>query len=96
MDTQNPEKPLITRRKFIRLAGGALTLASLPAVSQIAAAADAPPAKFGGPTPNGSFYVTSYGGTPSVDINQWSLGWSSGRSRSAMRISRGCQRSRKR
>jgi DMSO/TMAO reductase YedYZ molybdopterin-dependent catalytic subunit len=73
MDTRNPDKPLITRRKFIRLAGGALTLASLPAVSQIAAAADAAPAKFGGPTPNGSFYVTSYGGTPSVDINQWSL-----------------------
>jgi DMSO/TMAO reductase YedYZ molybdopterin-dependent catalytic subunit len=66
-------RSIITRRKFFRLAGGALTLAGLPAIARIAAAAPTDPGRFGGLTPNADFYVTSYGGTPSVDIDQWSL-----------------------
>lgn len=72
MDTRN-RKSAITRRKFVRLAGGALTLAGLPAIAKIADAAPSDPKSFGGLTPNADFYVTSYGSTPSVDINQWSL-----------------------
>ena len=34
-------------------------------------AASATASKFGGPTPNANFYVTSYASTPSVDVNSW-------------------------
>src|SRR5262249_21484917 len=62
---------LISRRKFIRVATGALALASTPFSTR--AFADQPSSAFGGPTPNRDFYVTSYGGTPSVDAGRWSL-----------------------
>lgn len=61
---------VISRRKFIRVATGALALASTPFPTRVFA--DKPRA-FGGPTPNRDFYVTSYGGTPSVDVSRWSL-----------------------
>ena len=32
-----------------------------------------PPANFGGPTPNSTFYVTSYKQTPKVDVAKWTL-----------------------
>jgi DMSO/TMAO reductase YedYZ molybdopterin-dependent catalytic subunit len=65
-------KSPISRRKFIRVATGAVALASAPLSGRLLAE-EKPPASFGGPTPNRDFYVTSYGGTPRVDISRWSL-----------------------
>src|ERR1700730_10762390 len=62
---------LISRRKFIRVVTGALPLASTPVAAR--ALADGPRPPFGSMTPNRDFYVTSYGGTPSVDASRWSL-----------------------
>jgi DMSO/TMAO reductase YedYZ molybdopterin-dependent catalytic subunit len=61
----------ISRRKFIRVATRTLVLAATPFPARVFA--DNPPRAFGGPTPNHDFYVTSYGGTPTVDIRRWSL-----------------------
>jgi len=61
----------LSRRKFIRVATGALALASTPFSASVFA--DKPRSAFGGPTPNRDFYVTSYGVTPVVDVNRWSL-----------------------
>jgi len=65
----------MTRRKFMRMAGSAVALAGIPLATRIGRAATpaAPPGKFGGPTPNGDFYVTSYGDTPTVDVAKWTL-----------------------
>jgi DMSO/TMAO reductase YedYZ molybdopterin-dependent catalytic subunit len=60
----------ITRRKFLAASGAAIALASVPRIAR--ASATAP--RFGGPTPNDKFYVTSYARTPSVDINSWRFG----------------------
>jgi DMSO/TMAO reductase YedYZ molybdopterin-dependent catalytic subunit len=62
---------LITRRKFVAATGVAIALAGIPRVARAAAAA---PLKFGGPTPNSKFYVTSYASTPVVDVSSWSFG----------------------
>jgi DMSO/TMAO reductase YedYZ molybdopterin-dependent catalytic subunit len=62
---------VISRRKFIRAATGALALASSPFPLRVFA--DKPPSNFGGLTSNRDFYVTSYGGTPQVDAKLWSL-----------------------
>ena len=64
--------PTISRRKFIRLASGALALAGVP-ISGRALADNRGSRSFGGITPNRDFYVTSYGGTPRVDVNRWEL-----------------------
>jgi DMSO/TMAO reductase YedYZ molybdopterin-dependent catalytic subunit len=61
---------LITRRKFLAASGAAIALAGVPLGRRVAGAA-APVLKFGGPTPNANFYVTSSGSTPSVDVNLW-------------------------
>jgi DMSO/TMAO reductase YedYZ molybdopterin-dependent catalytic subunit len=58
---------VITRRKFLAGSGAAIALASVSRVARASATAS----KFGGPTPNSSFYVTSYARTPSVDVNSW-------------------------
>src|SRR5208282_6343781 len=58
---------MITRRKFIASSGAAIALAGIPRVVREAGASP----KFGGPTPNANFYVTSSGSTPSVDVNSW-------------------------
>jgi hypothetical protein len=58
---------LITRRKFLAASGAAIALTGIPRV----ACASVPACKFGGPTPNSNFYVTSYASTPSVDVNSW-------------------------
>ena len=58
---------VITRRKFLAGSGAAIALASVPRVARASASVS----KFGGPTPNSSFYVTSYASTPSVDVNSW-------------------------
>jgi DMSO/TMAO reductase YedYZ molybdopterin-dependent catalytic subunit len=63
----------ISRRKFVRAAGATVIIAGIPAVAHLARAARSAPADFGGPTPNGDFYVTSFGGTPSVDPAAWSF-----------------------
>jgi Oxidoreductase molybdopterin binding domain len=55
----------MTRRQFIILAG-----ISIAAADSLGARAAQP---FGGPTPNDRFYVTSYGGTPSLDVDAWRL-----------------------
>jgi DMSO/TMAO reductase YedYZ molybdopterin-dependent catalytic subunit len=61
----------VTRRDFIFLAGVALAAAN-PMVATPHDHEPAAPA-FGGPTPNDKFYITSYGGTPEVDIDSWRL-----------------------
>src|SRR6202035_5676046 len=58
---------VITRRKFLAASGAALALASIPRTAR--AAATTP--KFGGPTANANFYITSYARTPAVDVNSW-------------------------
>jgi DMSO/TMAO reductase YedYZ molybdopterin-dependent catalytic subunit len=58
---------LITRRKFLVGSGAALALAGIPRVARATALAS----KFGGPTPNADFYITSYASTPPVDVNSW-------------------------
>lgn len=69
-----PRDSLITRRKFLTAAGSALALASVPFNARIARATSLPALKFGGPTPNTKFYVTSYASTPAVDVNSWRFG----------------------
>jgi DMSO/TMAO reductase YedYZ molybdopterin-dependent catalytic subunit len=61
----------VSRRKFIRIATGTLALAGTGFAHTVLA--DRPSSAFGGLTPNRDFYITSYGGTPSVDANRWSL-----------------------
>jgi len=65
----------MTRRKFVRIAGTALLGANLPMVLKAArlAAAETTALPFGGPTPNPRFYLTTYGGTPNVDLAAWRL-----------------------
>lgn len=64
----------MTRRKFIQLTGSAIAVGSLPLVARAAAAAEgSKPQVFGGPTPNSSFYITSYSSTPKVDVKSWRL-----------------------
>jgi len=62
----------MTRREFIVLAGVAIVAVD-PPLPAPAAADKTAPRQFGGPTPNDQFYVTSYGGTPQVDIRSWRL-----------------------
>src|ERR1700730_9009365 len=71
----HPRDSLVTRRKFLTAAGSALALASIPLSARISRASASPISKlkFGGPTPNSKFYVTSYASTPSVDVNSWSF-----------------------
>lgn len=64
-------RSILSRRKFITLAGSTIALASLPTLK--AAGESEPQANFGGATPNQDFYVTSYGRTPSVDLHTWRL-----------------------
>jgi len=75
--TTRPEtrSSTITRRKFLTAAGSALALASIPLSARIARASTLPATKlkFGGPTPNSKFYVTSYASTPTVDVNSWNF-----------------------
>ncbi len=66
---------MITRRRFVILAGSALVLSQSlrwhkAALAQEAAKAAA---RFGGFTPNDEFYVTSYGRTPTVDAGAYAL-----------------------
>ena len=61
---------VITRRKFLAASGAAIALASIPRIARAAPTAS----KFGGPTPNANFYVTSYASTPAVDLNSWRFG----------------------
>jgi len=64
-------KSILTRRKFIKLTGTTLALATLPVGSTTGIAS--PPSKFGGPTPNADFYLTSFARTPTVDAHKWTL-----------------------
>lgn len=66
-----PPLKLITRRKFLTASASAIALASIPLSRRLARADELPALKFGGPTPNAKFYVTSYGSTPDVDVNSW-------------------------
>jgi DMSO/TMAO reductase YedYZ molybdopterin-dependent catalytic subunit len=64
----------ITRRKFIGLGGAAILIAGVGCTKRFADASVALPSeKFGGPTPNSDFYITSFGSTPAVDPNAWRL-----------------------
>ena len=58
---------MITRRKFLAASGAAISLASIPRIARAAPTVS----KFGGPTANANFYVTSYARTPAVDLNSW-------------------------
>jgi DMSO/TMAO reductase YedYZ molybdopterin-dependent catalytic subunit len=67
-------KSAMGRRRFIKITGTTLALAGLPLAARMAACADVqPPANFGGPTPNSTFYITSYSKTPEVDVAKWTL-----------------------
>jgi len=68
----NSRQSLFSRRKFIKVTGGAFALASAPLAAS-AFAEETLPVSYGGPTPNRDFYVTSYGGTPRVDAARWTL-----------------------
>ena len=59
------------RRDFIVLS--AIAIASIDPRLAPALAAEGPARSFGGPTPNDKFYVTSYGGTPAIDMDSWRL-----------------------
>src|SRR5260370_34045500 len=61
----------MTRREFIVLAGLTIVAANSPTAEAVGGESSAQ--AFGGPTPNDKFYVTSYGGTPQVDIDSWRL-----------------------
>jgi DMSO/TMAO reductase YedYZ molybdopterin-dependent catalytic subunit len=66
----------MNRRRFIRMTGGAIALASVPAAGRARASAGVsktPPGGWGGFTPNADFYVTTYGSTPRVDSGGWRL-----------------------
>jgi DMSO/TMAO reductase YedYZ molybdopterin-dependent catalytic subunit len=68
------EDRIMTRRKFVRLAGSALALSGLPLAGRIASAQQSlASANFGGLTPNSDFYITSYAATPQIDAAKWSL-----------------------
>src|SRR5260370_14804949 len=62
----------MTRREFMILAGAAIASTNAPMVAALGGGVVSAQS-FGGPTPNDKFYVTSYGGTPQVDINPWRL-----------------------
>jgi DMSO/TMAO reductase YedYZ molybdopterin-dependent catalytic subunit len=62
---------VLTRRKFIKLAGATLALAAAPV--NTSASIESPPTQVGGPTPNADFYVTSWASTPQVDVHKWTL-----------------------
>jgi len=66
------KRSIITRRKFIGLAGTTLALAAFP-VSVGADNRTSATMKLGGPTRNADFYVTSSGSTPRVDVETWAL-----------------------
>src|SRR6516225_3390756 len=59
-----------SRREFVRFAGCAVIFAALPAANSAAATSST---KFGGPTPNSQFYVTSFARTPIVEPSAWKL-----------------------
>ncbi|HZY58436.1 MAG TPA: molybdopterin-dependent oxidoreductase [Candidatus Binataceae bacterium] len=61
----------MTRREFIVLAGLTIAAANSPIAEGVGGEPSAQ--AFGGPTPNERFYVTSYGGTPQVEIDAWRL-----------------------
>jgi DMSO/TMAO reductase YedYZ molybdopterin-dependent catalytic subunit len=63
----------LTRRQFLTYAASATAAAAIPALAH--AITPAPPAqlRYGGPTPNPDFYITSYSGTPRVDAAYWKL-----------------------
>ncbi|MGH7933087.1 MAG: molybdopterin-dependent oxidoreductase [Candidatus Binataceae bacterium] len=64
----------MTRRKFLSIAASATAAASIPAAARILMAQTPPAAaKYGGPTPNSQFYITSYGSTPRLDASAWAL-----------------------
>jgi len=67
-DSRKPQSPL-SRRKFLIASGAAIAMAGIPRFARAGAAG----LKFGGPTPNADFYVTSYARTPSVDVSSWRL-----------------------
>lgn len=61
---------IYSRREFVRIAGCAIIFAAVPAARGGAATSST---KFGGPTPNSQFYVTSFARTPLVDPSAWNL-----------------------
>lgn len=68
-------RSILTRRKFLTLAGTTAALAGMPITRVLSAstAAGSDLNGIGGFTPNDRFYVTSYGSTPSVDVSRWAL-----------------------
>jgi DMSO/TMAO reductase YedYZ molybdopterin-dependent catalytic subunit len=63
----------MNRRKFLRIAGITAAISAIPVAARTVDVAEGPAASYGGPTPNGQFYVTSSGGTPKIDANTWTL-----------------------
>lgn len=61
----------LTRRKFAGLSGAAIIIAGIGGIDNLVRAST--PGKFGGPTPNSNFYITTYTSTPPVDPASWRL-----------------------
>jgi DMSO/TMAO reductase YedYZ molybdopterin-dependent catalytic subunit len=74
MEPERKQMNALSRRRFLKSAAAATALATAPILLRVARA-DSPAAalKYGGPTPNSKFYVTSYASTPSVDASAWRL-----------------------
>jgi DMSO/TMAO reductase YedYZ molybdopterin-dependent catalytic subunit len=62
---------MLTRRKFIKIAGATLAVAVVPGCTS--PHAESPPPSFGGLTPNADFYVYSWTHVPQINAQNWRL-----------------------
>jgi hypothetical protein len=63
----------LTRRTFVGISGAAIIIAGIGGMDSLARASATAAGKFGGPTPNSQFYITTYSSTPPVDPAAWRL-----------------------
>ncbi|MHB8382801.1 MAG: molybdopterin-dependent oxidoreductase [Candidatus Binataceae bacterium] len=64
---------ILTRRKFIGVAGVAIVIAGIAGADSLVRASASAVSTLGGSTPNSHFYITSYASTPAVDPSAWRL-----------------------
>jgi DMSO/TMAO reductase YedYZ molybdopterin-dependent catalytic subunit len=62
---------MLTRRKFIKIAGATLAVAAVPGCTS--SHTESPPPSFGGLTPNADFYVYSWTHIPQINVQDWRL-----------------------
>jgi hypothetical protein len=63
----------LTRRRFVGLSGATIIIAGIGGLDRLVRAGTATSVRFGGPTPNSKFYITTYSSTPPVDATAWRL-----------------------